>query len=75
MLFLVVLCLDRITLEFLKYPIKVYNQQIKKLNLNKEDKKDVIKSEKKFQRLICANYVSHLKPEQQKMIQNSKLQN
>ena len=30
---------------------KVYNQQIKKLSLNKVDKKDVIESEEKLQKL------------------------
>ena len=43
--------------------LKVYNQQIKKLNRNTHDKKDVIESEEKLQQLGYIDYVRNLKPE------------
>ena len=45
-------------------PLKVYNQQIKKLNQNIEDKKDVIESEENLQQLGYVDYIRNLKPEQ-----------
>ena len=53
----------------------MYNQQIKKLNLNTDDKKDVIESEEKLQQLGYVDYVRNLEPEQQEMLRRSKIQN
>ena len=44
------------------------NEQIKKLNQNTEDKKDVIESEEKQQQLGYVDYVKNLKPEQQEIL-------
>ena len=55
--------------------LKVYNQQIKKLNQNTDDKKDVIESEEKLQQLGYVDYVRNLKPEQQEMLRRSEIQN
>ena len=41
---------------------KVYNQQIKKLSLNKVDKKDVVESEEKLQKLGYFDWAMNLKP-------------
>ena len=46
----------------------MYNEQIKKLNQNTEDKKDVIESEEKQQQLGYVDYVKNLKPEQQEIL-------
>ena len=48
--------------------LKVYNELIKKLNENTDDKKNVIKSEEKLQQLGCVDYVRNIKPEQQEML-------
>ena len=48
--------------------LKVYNQQIKKLNQNIDDKKVVIESEEKLQQLGYVGYVLNLKPEQQEKL-------
>ena len=53
--------------------MKVYNQQIKKLNQNTDDKKDVIESEEKLQQLGYVDYVRNLKPEQQEMLRRSEI--
>ena len=50
-----------------------HNQQIKKLNQNTDDKKDVIESEEKLQQLGYVDYIRNLKPEQQEMLR-SKIQ-
>ena len=55
--------------------MKVYNQQIKKLNQNTDDKKYVIESEEKLQQLGYVDYVRNLKPEQQEMLRRSEIQN
>ena len=44
--------------------LKVYNQQIMKLNQNIDDKKDLIESEEKLQQLSYVDYARNLKPEQ-----------
>ena len=46
--------------------LKAYNQQIKKLHQNIEDKKDVIESEEKLLRLGHAYFVRNIKSEQKK---------
>ena len=46
----------------------MYNELIKKLNENTDDKKNVIKSEEKLQQLGCVDYVRNIKPEQQEML-------
>ena len=55
--------------------LKVYNQQIKKLNQNIDGKKDVIESEEKLQQLGYVDYVRNLKPQQQEMLRRSEIQN
>ena len=55
--------------------LKVYNQQIKKLNQNIDDKKDIVESEEKLQQLGYVDYVRNLKPEQQEMLRRSEIQN
>ena len=55
--------------------LKVYNQQIKKLNQNTDDKKDVIESEEKLQQLGYVNYVGNLKTEQQEMLRKKEIEN
>ena len=55
--------------------MKVYNQQIKKLNQNIDDKKDVNVSEEKLQQLVCVDYVRNLNAEQQEMLRRSEIQN
>ena len=54
--------------------LKVYDQQIRKLNQNTDDKKDVIESEEKLQQLGYVDYVRNLKPEQQETLR-SEIQN
>ena len=53
--------------------MKVYDQQIRKLNQNTDDKKDVIESEEKLQQLGYVDYVRNLKPEQQEMLRRSEI--
>ena len=55
--------------------LKVYDQQIRKLNQNTDDKKDVIESEEKLQQLGHVDYVRDLKPEQQEMLRRSEIKN
>ena len=55
--------------------MKVYNQQIKKLNQNTDDKKNVIESAEKLQQLGYVDYMRYLKPEQQEMLRRSEMQN
>ena len=54
---------------------KVYNQQIRKLNQNTDDKKDVIQSDEKLQQLGHVDYVGNLKSEQQGKLRRSEIQN
>ena len=55
--------------------MKVYDQQIRKLNQNTDDKKDVIESEEKLQQLGYVDYVGNLKTEQQEMLRKKEIQN
>ena len=55
--------------------LRVFNQQVKKLNKSPQDKLDVIKSESKLQALGHVDYLSNLSNHQQLMLQNSKIQN
>ena len=55
--------------------LQVYNQQIKKLNKNPQDKADVIESEAKLQSLGYVDYVKKLTPKQQEMLRNHEIQN
>ena len=55
--------------------LKVFNQQLKKLNKNQKDKDDVIKSEEKLQKLGHVDYVKNLSLELQEMLRNNKIQN
>ena len=55
--------------------MKVYNQQIKKLNQNIDDKKDVILSKEKLQQLGRVDSVRILNAEQQEMLRRSEIQN
>ena len=48
--------------------LKIYNQQLRKLNKNLQDKADVITSENKLQRLGHVDYVQNLSQEQQHML-------
>ena len=41
----------------------MYNQQIRKLNQNIDDKKNVTESEEKLQQIDYVDYVMNLKPE------------
>ena len=53
----------------------MYNQQIKKVNQNTDEKKDVIEYEEKLQQLGHVDYVRNLKPEQQEMLRRSEIRN
>ena len=55
--------------------IAVYNGQIKKLNKNKHDKLDVIKSEAKLQDLGHVEFVRNLSSDQQKRLKDNPVQN
>ena len=57
------------------HAMKVYNQQVKKLNNNMKDKTDVLMSEKKLQDAGFVDYVRNLSEEQQLMLTDSKVQN
>ena len=46
----------------------IYNQQVKKLNQNPQDKEDIIQSEAKLQSLENVEFVKNLTPEQQEML-------
>ena len=48
--------------------LKIYNQQLRKLNKNLQDKADVITSENKHQCLEHVDYVQNLSQEQQSML-------
>ena len=45
--------------------LRIYNQQVKKLNQNPQEKEDVIQSETKLQSLGHVGLVKNLTPEQQ----------
>ena len=55
--------------------VKVYNQQIHKLQKNPKDKDDVIKSEAKLQQLGYVKFLKDLPPELQKKITDQPVQN
>ena len=55
--------------------IKVYNQQVKKLNNNPDDKEQIINSEKKLQDLGHVDYVRNLPDHLQEILKNSPVQN
>ena len=52
----------------------IYNQRVKKLNQNPQDK-DVIQSEAKLQSLGHVEFVRNLTPEQQEMLAKNPVQN
>ena len=53
--------------------LKIYNQQLRKLNKNLQDKADVITSENKLQRLGHVDYVQNLSQEQQRMLSEAEM--
>ena len=55
--------------------LAVYNSQVKKLNKNPNDKKDVLTSEAKLQNLGYVDYVKNLSESQQSMLRQSPIQN
>ena len=74
------------TLPFIQDPItrlvpnrykalKVYNQQVSKLNRHPEDKSDVLESERKLQRLSHVDYVKNLPKDQQDQLSSNAIQN
>jgi len=55
--------------------LQVYNQQIKRLEKNPDDKADIIKSEQKLQTLGYVDYVKNLSDEDQVLLDLSEMQN
>ena len=55
--------------------LKVYHQQLKKLDQEPFDKADVISSERKLQDLGFVDYFKNLTPKQQQMLNESKIVN
>ena len=55
--------------------LQTYNQQVKKLSQNPQDKKDVIESEAKLQQLGHVDFVKNLTPDQQEILKNNPIQN
>ena len=55
--------------------MKVYLQQIKKLNRDPADKADVLRSERKLQELNFVDYVRNLTREQQNNLKDNQIQN
>ena len=55
--------------------LRVYNQQVKKLNEDQQDKEDVMQSEAKLQRLRHVDFVRILTPGQQEMLAKNPVQN
>ncbi|XP_066924657.1 uncharacterized protein [Clytia hemisphaerica] len=55
--------------------LKVYFQQLRKLDKEPSDKKDVIASEAKLQSMGYVDYVENLTPQQQQMLSNTKVVN
>ena len=55
--------------------LQIYNQQVKKLSQNPQDKKDVIESEAKLQQLGHVDFVKNLTPDQQEILRNNPIQN
>ena len=53
----------------------IYNQQVKKLNQNPQDKEDVIQSEIKLQSFGHVEFVKNLTPKQQEMLTKNPVQN
>ncbi len=55
--------------------LKVYKQQLKRLSKNPEDRKAILKAEKRLQDMGFMAYVKYLPDEIQKMLRDSKIQN
>ncbi|XP_066917473.1 uncharacterized protein [Clytia hemisphaerica] len=55
--------------------LKVYNQQVSKLNRHPEDKSDVLESQRKLQRLGHVDYVNNLPKDQQDQLSSNAIQN
>ncbi|MEM7375585.1 MAG: hypothetical protein AAF587_43730 [Bacteroidota bacterium] len=55
--------------------LKIYHQQLKKLNQAPVDKADVIKAEKKLQSMGFVDYVRNMSEDQQQMLANNNIQN
>ena len=55
--------------------LKIFNQQLKKLNKNLQDKADVVTSENKLQRLGHVDYVENLSQEQQRILLETEMKN
>ncbi|MEM7375655.1 MAG: hypothetical protein AAF587_44090, partial [Bacteroidota bacterium] len=55
--------------------LKVYYQQLKKLDKETSDKADVISSERKLQEMGFVDYVQNLTAQQQQMLNNAKIVN
>ena len=55
--------------------MRVFNQQLKKLSKNVNDKNAVIKSEGKLQSLGHVDYISNLTADQQQILQENQIQN
>ena len=55
--------------------LRVYNQQVKKLNEDQQDKEDVMQSEAKLQRLRHVDFVRIFTPGQQEMLAKNPVQN
>ena len=53
----------------------VYNQQVKKLNQNPQDKEDLLQSEARLKSLGYVEFVRNLRPEQQEMLAKNPVQN
>ena len=53
--------------------LKIYNQQLRKLNKNLQDIADVVISENKLQRLGHVDYVQNLSQEQQRMLSEAEM--
>ncbi|XP_066920588.1 uncharacterized protein [Clytia hemisphaerica] len=79
-------CITTATLPLLQNPetalapnrniaLCVYNQQVKRLAKNQQDKDDIIESESKLQSLGYVEYVKNLPIDQQRMLQSNPVQN
>ena len=55
--------------------LKVYHQQVRKLNQHPDDKNDVLESEKKLQKLGHVEFVRNLSTEQQQALHENPIQN
>ena len=55
--------------------LQIYNQEIEKLDQNLQDKRDVIESEAKVQKLGFVEFVKNITPKQQQMLKAGGVQN